>query len=135
MYANPSFHSFSIYNIDDLCIEFKTFKVFGTWVPRLFESVVRGSEPLGGDPVDSIIPAASLASQYGVIVAVVFFRESATARLLWFNLFKRLAYTYCSNKSRMVTLLLQQALGRQICRLIYLFLMTPSVKKHRKICW
>ena len=73
--------------------------LFITWVPRFFESVVRGSEPLGGDPVDSIIPAAILASQYGVIVAVIFFRESATARLLWYNLFKRLAYTYCSNKS------------------------------------
>eukprot|EP01035_Chromulina_nebulosa_P022875 gene22875-29629_t len=73
--------------------------LFITWVPRFIESVVRGAEPLGGDPQVAIIPTAILASQYGVIVAVIFFHESATARLLWYNMFKRLAYQYCSNKS------------------------------------
>ena len=69
-----------------------------TWAPRFAANVGVGIQSIGKDNYQiGIIPAAILASQYGVIVAIIFFTKSAAARLLWYNLFKRLAYTYCSN--------------------------------------
>eukprot|EP01036_Dinobryon_divergens_P027689 gene27689-36502_t len=74
--------------------------LFITWAPRSVASVGLGIQAVGKDIYQiGITPAAILASQYGVIVAIIFFSKSSGVRLLWYNLFKRLAYQYCSNIS------------------------------------
>jgi hypothetical protein len=71
-----------------------------TWAPRSVASVGMGTQVVGKDNYQiGITPAAILASQYGVIVAIIFFSKSSGVRSLWYNLFKRLAYQYCSNIS------------------------------------
>ena len=74
-----------------------------TWVPRFAESVgmgIMGIHSVGkyGSQI-GIIPAAILASQYGVIVCIIFFSKSASARSLWYNLFKRWVYMYFSSNN------------------------------------
>ena len=70
--------------------------LFITWAPKFIELIIRLFQGIGKTTFQIIfVPALIICTQYGTLVAIIFFSQSPTAKLLWYNLFKQLTHRHC----------------------------------------